>query len=366
MGVAKMSKYLENEFIELEKFERISVEKDDMDLGRDDEQESVFKKFSLETRGGRKFYHSLKDEQLIYVLKREAERLGHSPAQAEIFWVWRSYIKKRFKKWPYALKAAGLSRSSGKNGKTIQEMKNEAEQYRVLLEKLREKAEELCRIPHPQEIPELAQKFKKHTDSWNKVIADAGIDRCFFKKHAKLFKIENLDEETVENLDEVLNLAYFLGRPPLKSENPKELKENLIKRCGSFRNVLFQIGLEPVERINPFSSTKIHEKEEGKRRTHRAEIQDCYYQVLNQDVQTREDLRKLYYITETLGHIPNKKEADATLRRRLQCSCGSWANAIYQLKYIKEGHEKENDSKKDFNRCFNSVYDGFLDSLRRN
>ena len=28
-----MSKYLENEFIELEKFERISVEKDDMDLG---------------------------------------------------------------------------------------------------------------------------------------------------------------------------------------------------------------------------------------------------------------------------------------------------------------------------------------------
>lgn len=161
-------------------------------------------------------------------------------------------------------------------------------------------------------------------------------------------------------------MAYFLGRPPLKSEIPKELKENLIKRCGSFRNVLFQIGLEPVERINPFSSTKIHEKEEGKRRTHRAEIQDCYYQVLNQDVQTREDLRKLYYITETLGHIPNKKEADATLRRRLQCSCGSWANAIYQLKYIKEGHEKENDSKKDFNRCFNSVYDGFLDSLRRN
>lgn len=35
-----MSKYLENEFIELEKFERISVEKDDMDLGRDDEQDA--------------------------------------------------------------------------------------------------------------------------------------------------------------------------------------------------------------------------------------------------------------------------------------------------------------------------------------
>ena len=53
-----MSKYLENEFSELEKFERISVEKDDMDLGKNDEQASVFKKFSLETRGGRKFYHS--------------------------------------------------------------------------------------------------------------------------------------------------------------------------------------------------------------------------------------------------------------------------------------------------------------------
>ena len=65
-----MSKYLENEFSELEKFERISVEKDDMDLGKNDEQASVFKKFSLETRGGRKFYHSLKNEQLICLKKR--------------------------------------------------------------------------------------------------------------------------------------------------------------------------------------------------------------------------------------------------------------------------------------------------------
>lgn len=336
----KMSRYLKNNFDELEKFERIALEKNDMDWEKENETSSLYRNFSLETKKGLRYYHSLDDEYLLEVLKRTAEKLGNSPAQAEVFWVWRSYIKKRFKKWPYALKAAGMSSRSGKNGKTVQEMRCEAEEYENLLKELRKKAEEMCRIPHPQEIPNLAAQLKKHTDSWNKVICDAGIDGHFFEKHGKLFQIENLDEADRKDLDSVLKLAYLLGRPPLKSEIPQKQRESLIKRCGSFRNVLFQIGLEPVTRINPFSSTKICKTEEGKHRTHRIEIQDCYYQVLNQDIQTREDLMQLYQISKTLGHIPEKKEVDVMLRRRLQHSCGSWANAIYQLKYVKKGNKK--------------------------
>ncbi len=72
--------------------------------------------FSLSEEAGAAFYGSLSDEDLLDVLRRRAEELGRSPAQKEIYWVWRAYLRQRFGKWPYALTAAGLSKSAGSGG----------------------------------------------------------------------------------------------------------------------------------------------------------------------------------------------------------------------------------------------------------
>lgn len=170
------------------------------------------------------------------------------------------------------------------------------------------------------------------------MISDAGLDRSFFREKAQVYQIEKPEIEIQRALDIVRQTARKLERPPFKSEIPEELRKPLIERCGSFRNVLFQIGLEPVTRITPFSAKKI-EDSKSKKKPHRRTLEDCYYQILNPDIQTQKDLEELYRMKESLKRLPEKKEVDVNLRVRLQKSCGSWANALNQLKYIEQGRE---------------------------
>lgn len=319
-----------------ERWRLMEVDPHDPEKGKEDETSENYKNFSLKTEKGRQFYRSLNDETLLEILREKAKELGHSPAQAEIFWIWRSYIKKRYGKWPYALEAAGLSKAAGKKGKTLLQMQKEKEDYEELLQELQKVAKRLCRIPHPQEVPELATRLKKYTDDWNKIIRDAGLGRKFFREKASVYPVENLEIELRRALDVVGRLAEHLGRPPLKSEIPEEIRKPLIEKCGSFRNVLFQIGLEPVTRINPFSVTRIQNSGKKERKNHRLTLEDCYYQILHPDEQTKKDLEALYEISRTLKRLPERKEVDAKLRARLQKSCGSWANALNQLKYMKK------------------------------
>ena len=316
----------------MEKWKLIDFAQEDMEKDCENKESEIYKNFSLDTEEGLKFYRSLDNEFLLDILKKRAAELGHSPAQSEIFWVWRSYIKKRFGKWPYALQSAGLSKAAGKRGKSVAQAEKEKEEYEKLLEQLRQTARKLCRIPHPQEIPELSLQLKAYTNDWNKIISDAGLTGKFFRENAQVYKIEDLEIEMQRALDIVWQTARNLGRPPLKSEIPEELRKPLIERCGSFRNLLFQLDLEPVTRINPFSATKIGKSREKK--IHRSTLQDCYYQILNPDTQTKKDLEELYKISKALKRLPEKKEVDAELRTRLQKSCGSWANALHQVTYI--------------------------------
>ena len=72
-----------------------------------EETEGIFyQTYSLETEQGRAFYEALEDEKLLEILQKRAEELRHSPTKKEVFWVLREYIRERFQKWPYALKAA--------------------------------------------------------------------------------------------------------------------------------------------------------------------------------------------------------------------------------------------------------------------
>ncbi len=85
-------------------------------LGMHNKSSLIYRNFSFDSVSGRLIYDSFTDEELLYLLRQVAYKLGHSPAQGEILWVFRLYIKHRFKKWPYALKKAGLSKSCGPGG----------------------------------------------------------------------------------------------------------------------------------------------------------------------------------------------------------------------------------------------------------
>ena len=56
----------------------------------------------------------------------------------------------------------------------------------------------------------------------------------------------------MQMLDNVKAFAYELGGSPIHGEIDAEVKRALIRRCGSWRNALYQVGLEPVVRIRPF------------------------------------------------------------------------------------------------------------------
>ncbi len=319
------------------------------------------------------------EEELLNILKKRAEELGRSPAKKEVFWVLREYIRERFQKWPYALKAAGLSKAAGKGGKSLSKQQEEAEEYQMFLNEIRKKAKEICRIPHPRDLPQISIQVAKYADSlskqqeeaeeyqmflneirkkakeicriphprdlpqisiqvakyadkWGKVILDAGIDEAFFQECA-VYKIKNLETECVEDLSEIRQLSRQLHRAPLMGELPEDLKERVVKRCGSYRNALYQIGLEPVKKRNPFFSAKTGDTEQIEKKGHLTNLQNCYYQVVAPDIQTQKDLEQLYQYWKEHGEMPDRKAVASELRKRLQQSCGSWANALYQIHY---------------------------------
>lgn len=312
----------------MEKVELLS----DQEWGIEDTDGFLYQTYSLETICGRAFYNSLTEEELLNILKKRAEELGRSPAKKEVFWVLREYIRERFQKWPYALKAAGLSKAAGKGGKSLSKQQEEAEEYQMFLNEIRKKAKEICRIPHPRDLPQISIQVAKYVDNWGKVILDAGIDEAFFQECA-VYKIKNLETECVEDLSEIRQLSRQLHRAPLMGELPEDLKERVVKRCGSYRNALYQIGLEPVKKRNPFFSAKTGDTEQIEKKGHLTNLQNCYYQVVDPDIQTQKDLEQLYQYWKEHGEMPDRKAVASELRKRLQQSCGSWANALYQIHY---------------------------------
>ena len=312
----------------MEKVELLS----DQEWGIEDTDGFLYQTYSLETICGRAFYNSLTEEELLNILRKRAEELRHSPTKKEVFWVLREYIRERFQKWPYALKAAGLSKAAGKGGKSLSKQQEEAEEYQMFLNEIRKKAKEICRIPHPRDLPQISIQVAKYADNWGKVILDAGIDEAFFQECA-VYKIKNLETECIEDLSEIRQLSRQLHRAPLMGELPEDLKERVVKRCGSYRNALYQIGLEPVKKRNPFFSAKTGDTEQIEKKGHLTNLQNCYYQVVAPDIQTQKDLEQLYQYWKEHGEMPDRKAVASELRKRLQQSCGSWANALYQIHY---------------------------------
>ncbi|MFR9192306.1 MAG: homing endonuclease associated repeat-containing protein [Anaerovoracaceae bacterium] len=86
---------------------------------RDDRESVTWRNFSLDSPVGYQVYSSFKDEELIAVIRKIAVKLNHSPARKEVFWPFRDYAKRRFRRWPYVMERAGISRSAGKGGPPV-------------------------------------------------------------------------------------------------------------------------------------------------------------------------------------------------------------------------------------------------------
>lgn len=279
---------------------------------------------------GQLFYQSLSDEVLIRMLQKRAQELGHSPSQKEVSDVFRTYLKKRFGKWPYALAAAGLATGGGAGGKSFARQQAEAQKEQEMLDQVRQKATALGRMPHPKDLPEVCQALAHKYKSWIDVLGAAGLDRRFLTKRA-VHKIENPEPTLQEQLEKLKALSQTLGRAPMRVEVEEPFRKYLVKTCGSWRNALYQIGLEPVQHIKPFSSTQLNSKADAPRRLHMHSLQDCYYQVLDLSEQTQQDLETLRQCAESLGHPPSRQDVSKELRIRLQSACGSWSNALFQV-----------------------------------
>lgn len=316
----------------LRKLAEKAIASQNLDYGKDNKNSLIFKNFSTSSSMGQAIYLSFSDDELLDLLRLEAKRLGHSPAQKEVFWVYRFYIRNRFQKWPYALEKAGLSRSAGKSGKTVKAMFEERQNFEYWLKKVKELALKLERPPHAIEMPEACEALKRYFKTWAEVLRAAGVNRNWMRQKV-VNRIPDLEEEYQLLLKDIQKKAIELGRAPLKVEINSEIRAKLRQRCGSWRNVLFQIGLEPVTKISPFSSSYLDEKDQIQNRPHKEILQDSLYRVLNLDQKARKYLVYLKKKAEELGRAPIKEEIPKEIVQHLIVFCGTWSNTLYQIGY---------------------------------
>lgn len=278
---------------------------------------------------GKALYKSLSDEELLEALRRRTEELGYVPAQKEVFWAYRAFIRLRFGKWPYALKAAGLSTRAGKGGMAADKIKDRNLRYEEMMGRIRAKAKELGRPPHMFEMDEERRELQSWFKTWAEVLDAAGVDRSWQTREI-LYKAKGLNEEEKKLLEEIKNLAMELGRPPLRSEVPGEMRQKLYRRCGTWRNTLYQLGLEPVSKISPFSNTYLSQSRE-KQRKHQDVLENSLYKLVEPDQRTRNMLDFVRKRVQELGRAPLKSELPPHIYTALLKKCGTYRNLLYQL-----------------------------------
>ncbi|NCB62897.1 MAG: hypothetical protein EOM52_04670 [Clostridia bacterium] len=282
--------------------------------------------FDPATREGTEFYESLSDEDLLTALCQAAARLGHSPSQKEVFWVYRTYLRQRFGKWPTALRLAGLSRAAGAGGCSLSAMSADYDRKEAMLAQVRSKAGQLGRVPHATDLPQVCEGLKREYATWGEVLAAAGV-----KRSQTVSRIAGLTAPDREMLAKLRAQAEELNRAPLKSEADAEVRAALIARCGSWRNALYQVGLEPVIHITPFSGSRLDRSADAPVPRHKSALYDCYYRVLTLDEEARAYLEAVSALAQRLGRAPKRGEVAPEVRHHLQASCGSWSNALFQL-----------------------------------
>lgn len=229
-----------------------------------------------------------KDEREIYklliCLSEQRTELGHPPKRKEF--AGSTVLKERFGCWGTALHAAEvldqwLAEEKPASVTALEEITTLEEE--ALLENIKETAERLGRTPVKKEVrEETRSRLRIRFGSWESVLYAAGLIplqgealKCaewdYLQRKAAgseaLHRIAKLEPEYTLMLEELEALSHLLGRTPLKEEFDSEKRGRLQARCGSWRNVLYQIGLAV------FSKEEAAEIRRKKRKTHRYRLQ---------------------------------------------------------------------------------------------
>ena len=148
-------------------------------------------------------------------------------------------------------------------------------------------------------MPDVCEELKSYYTTWNGVIGASGINSDFFS--SMLYKIEDLEPSYQDMLKVIKEQAYAIGRCPLHREIEDSVKKALIKRCGSWRNVLYQIDLKPIMRIAPFYDIYIDYRKTENRTSHTDSLYGCYYEILNLTENDKEMLSQVQDIYDKKG-----------------------------------------------------------------
>lgn len=288
------------------------------------------KRFSPGKEFGKAVYNSFSDNELLGLLKMRAKVIDHTPSQNEVPRVFRDYLKLRFGKWAYAVKKSGLNKAAGKGGKSFEAMEKDIKEKKDLLNQLRKISIERGYIIHPHQIPELQNKIRKFFKNWNDVVTEMNLD-LGENRGGNIQKIGEIDEDTARVLEDIKIKAYQRGRAPLKKEIDENTRKMLIKKFGTWRNVLFQIDLEPIKRIKPFANTYLDHRKKDKIGTHERALKDCYYRILNLDEEDKKILWEIKKRWDEKGKKPEKTDFPREKIKILSKKCGSWKNIIYQI-----------------------------------
>ncbi|WP_130862913.1 homing endonuclease associated repeat-containing protein [Bacilliculturomica massiliensis] len=299
-----------------------------MDLGSGPDSDWA-KIFSTGETAGKLLYGSFSNEELLDLLRARTGELGHVPAQKEVFWVYRNYLRLRFDKWPYALKKAGLSTKAGKGGMTVEKMQERSRRYDELMDIVRTRAKELGRPPHMFELAEIQGELKGWFTTWAEVLDAAGIDRTWQRKET-LYKVRDLNENERQLLDRLEKMARRLNRAPLRSEVPDEMRKTLTRRFGTWRNTLYQIGLEPVSKLSPFGNTYLNRGKEQQKK-HKDVLENSIYKLVDPDEETQAMLAEVREIARRLGRAPLKSELPSRTYSVLIKKCSTYRNLLHQV-----------------------------------
>ncbi len=270
---------------------------------------------------GRDVCNSYTEEELIAILRRSAEELGHAPSQGEVFLFYRTYIKHRFGTWPAALRAAGLSRAQA-GAEPLREdwerLWSAEHDCCCDLIRLSERWEGLGYPPKRTELPEEGKRLKTRFQSWSSALrAVQALDQWLDGKDLP----EPADLPDVGPLNEI---AERLGRTPLKAEVPEELRVRLRCAFGSWDRVLKRAGL------TPHSEETARQAEEDRERRSRAG-NGPIWKAEQLSAEDQAMLRELKALCRRVGRAPRKEEAPPELRAALIGRFSSWRNALYQI-----------------------------------
>lgn len=234
-------------------------------------------------------YEKLKEREqgCLYALeqvRKKGEELKRPPHISEV----KEYMPALsgiYDTWEQVLVAAGIN-NEWKKKHMLFKVEDFTEEERKMLKTIKEKATELGRAPLRKEIDsEIRFALKEKCRTWRNTLYQIGL-RPIEKKHAfgqtylnkrkssekqhseslyeGVFKILNLTDEDKQRLDILENIIKDLGRAPIREELPEDVYKNLMELCGSYRNMLYQAGAEPLEKDE---ALKIRHKLKNKTQT---------------------------------------------------------------------------------------------------